>query len=91
MRFKLIMTILLLFSVANVFAQKQVRIKKSFDFDWKFSLSDDPKYIEQNYTDTNWENVQLPHDWNISMEFDRKAGGSPGFLPESIGWYRKTF
>ena len=35
--------------------------------------------------------MQLPHDWNISMDFDSKAGGGPGYIPESIGWYRKTF
>lgn len=91
MKQKLLTLTLSLFCIANVFAQKQARIKENFDFDWKFTLSDNADYSKQNYTDTEWKEVQLPHDWNITMEFDRKAGGSPGFLPESIGWYRKTF
>lgn len=91
MKLKFIPFTLLLFCIANVFAQKQARVKESFDFDWKFTRSDNPGYAEQRYNDMQWEDVQLPHDWNITMEFDRKAGGSPGFLPGSIGWYRKTF
>lgn len=82
---------ILLFCTGGVFAREQSRIKENFDFDWKFTRSDHPRYAEENYNDAQWEEVSLPHDWNITMEFDRKAGGSPGFLPESTGWYRKTF
>lgn len=67
------------------------RIIDNFDFDWKFLLIDNPRYAERNYNDSQWENVQLPHDWNIKQEFDRKGSGSSAYLPEGIGWYRKTF
>lgn len=67
------------------------RIKLNFDFDWKFSLTDHPGYAAIDYSDANWEQVQLPHDWNIKQKFDRKGIGSAAYLPEGIGWYRKTF
>lgn len=67
------------------------RIKLNFDFDWKFSLTDNPEYAAIDYSDANWEQVQLPHDWNIKQKFDRKGIGSAAYLPEGIGWYRKTF
>ena len=68
-------------------AQRQT----DFDFDWKFIINDNPAFAEPGYDDKQWEDVQLPHDWNIKMKFDRSAGGSAAFLPGSIGWYRKTF
>lgn len=52
----------------------------------------------ENFNDSAWEKVSLPHDWGMSLGFDknqlkikgyRKLGGRS---PEnSVGWYRKTF
>jgi beta-galactosidase len=72
-------------------AQKTVRTKQNFDFDWKFIVADSAEYAQPDYHDAGWKNVQLPHDWNISQEFDKKMGGAAAYLPEGIGWYRKTF
>lgn len=89
---KLKILIALLFCcVTNLFAQKETRIKENFDFDWKFLLNDQPVYAEKSCNDATWETVQLPHDWNIKQNFDMKAGGAAAYLPEGIGWYRKTF
>lgn len=75
------------------------RHRQSFDYDWKFSLSDDSHYSEVQFDDSQWQDVQLPHDWNILQErvkvADPKAGifpdGSAAGLPDGIGWYRKHF
>jgi hypothetical protein len=33
------------------------------------SVSDDKFYCEQSYEDeTNWKKIQLPHDWNITIQ-----------------------
>ncbi len=80
-----------LFVATGLFAQKGVRVKENFDFDWKFSLSDNPQYAEKAYTDTDWKAVQLPHDWSITLNFDPNVTGSVGHLPGGIGWYRKAF
>ena len=88
---KILSILLLSFSVTTVFAQYQLRLRENFDFDWKFSLSDDIEYANLDYADALWEDVQLPHDWNIKQMFDFKQGGSVAYLPDGIGWYRKTF
>ena len=90
MKKELLMLALLVWAT-HAFSQKQTHIKECFDFDWKFSLSDDAQYAEPKYADAHWEDIQLPHDWNIKQEFVREAGGSAAYLPEGIGWYRKTF
>lgn len=84
-------TLALLLCAISLSAQKQPRLKENFDFDWKFAISDEPGYSNPGYADSHWDDVQLPHDWNITMPYDRNVGGSPGFMPESVGWYRKTF
>ena len=39
------------------------------------------------------EELNLPHDWSIEGEYnkDELTGGSGGYLPTGIGWYRKHF
>jgi beta-galactosidase len=52
----------------------------------------------RDFSDSAWRAVDLPHDWAIELPFDEKADGShgfkpvgPGYLTNSIGWYRRTF
>ena len=64
---------------------------------WKSSGTGSGPAAEQ-FADSYWRVVNLPHDWAIELPFDRAADGSHGFKalgPEfptnSIGWYRRTF
>lgn len=87
-----ILILSLLFIAAGAFAQKNIRVKTNFDFGWKFILNDDnPRHAGTDSPDDDWEDIQLPHDWSIKLDFDDSVGGSPGFLPGGIGWYRKRF
>ena len=88
---KVILTCLSLIWVISLLAQKEVRLKENFDFDWNFSLSDNQKYADRTYNDESWERIQLPHDWSIKLSFDKKMGGSAAHLPGGIGWDRKQF
>jgi len=53
---------------------------------------------EKSFSDSAWRAVNLPHDWAVELPFDKppdvnhgfKALG-PGFLTNSIGWYRRAF
>lgn len=82
----------LLFSfAANLLAQKETRQQLNFDFDWTFSLTDSERYITKPFVKGECVEVQLPHDWNIRQEFDKKWGGAVAYLPEGIGWYQKSF
>ncbi|TWT83884.1 Beta-galactosidase [Planctomycetes bacterium CA13] len=64
----------------------------SFDADWRFSVGD-PNGAEQiAFNDAQWRELDLPHDWSIEGAYDQDhpMGGTGGYLPAGIGWYRKT-
>lgn len=64
------------------------RFHASFDFDWQFHLGD-----ERSADSSAWRAVNVPHDWSIEGESvaDAPGGGSHGFSPHGVGWYRKAF
>ena len=56
------------------------------------NLGSDVSYIQPDFNDNSWRQLNLPHDWGIEGPFHREAPGSTGKLPwEGIGWYRKHF
>lgn len=80
------------FASSAAFAGDNIREKESIDFDWKFILdADDASNAAVDASTAGWEDVQLPHDWSISQQFDPRLSGSCGHLPGGVGWYRKTF
>tara|TARA_R110002049_G_scaffold285234_2_gene466061 strand:+ start:616 stop:3045 length:2430 start_codon:yes stop_codon:yes gene_type:complete len=84
---------LFLLIIACKTEEKEVRIVKDFNFDWKFNLGDTPEAKVASFNDKNWRTLNLPHDWSIEGEFsiDHPAKPEGGALPTGIGWYRKTF
>jgi beta-galactosidase len=40
-----------------------------------------------------WRTLDVPHDWSIEGRIDPQnpMGGSGGFFPAGIGWYRRSF
>lgn len=65
----------------------------SFDEGWKFSRGDFPGAEQPGFADDTWRALDVPHDWSIEGPYseDEPAGGSGGYLPTGIGWYRKHF
>ena len=52
----------------------------------------DVSYIQPDFNDKGWQQLNLPHDWGIEGPFNQEAPGSTGKLPwEGVGWYRKHF
>lgn len=52
----------------------------------------------QKFSDADWQEVRVPHDWAVALPFAPEASHSHGYktvgwkYPEtSVGWYRKTF
>ena len=41
------------------------------------------------YDDTDWRELDLPHDWASEAPFDPKANIAQGYRPRGIGWYRR--
>lgn len=69
------------------------RIRQSFDFGWKFYAGDIRGAHLPDFPESNWKDVDLPHDWSVEGPFDENepAGSCGGYLPTGVGWYRKHF
>lgn len=80
-------------NAASSMQPSAVRQHDSFDFGWRFHLGDAPGAEQPAFADASWRSLDLPHDWSIEGPYDEHAptGGSGGFLPTGLGWYRKTF
>src|ERR1035437_3239461 len=52
------------------------------------NLGDGVAYVQPDFDDSGWQQINLPHDWAIEGPFIRTGGGGMGRLPSAgIGWY----
>jgi beta-galactosidase len=50
----------------------------------------DVSYAQNNFDDSQWRVLNLPHDWGIEGPFKQEYPGETGKLPWwGVGWYRK--
>lgn len=72
---------------------RPARERIAFDRDWRFLLGDPTGAEALSYDAGNWRMLDLPHDWSIEGKIDSAnlTGGSEGFFPAGVGWYRRTF
>jgi beta-galactosidase len=86
---------ILLINIYSGFAQKisNIERKQLFDYDWKFYLGDTASAKLNDFDDSAWRTLDLPHDWSIEGKINPKnpTGVAGGYFPAGIGWYRKTF
>ena len=76
----------------STFSSKSQRLERSIHDDWKFRLNDDTTAYHTQYDDSDWETVEIPHDWSFengtSKNGAQKANG--GYFSGGIAWYRKN-
>ncbi len=92
--FLVTLTVLTAFlSGISLSVRSQPRQKFLMDFGWKFIQQDQTDARQFDFDDSQWRTLDLPHDWSIEGTYDQNAptGGSGGYLPTGIGWYRRTF
>ncbi|MDF7824795.1 glycoside hydrolase family 2 TIM barrel-domain containing protein [Pontiellaceae bacterium B12227] len=79
--------LVLLLGSCTVWAERQ-----GFNADWKFQLGDPAGAERVVFNDDGWRTLDVPHDWSIEGEYKKSnpMGGTAGYLPAGIGWYRKT-
>lgn len=58
--------------------------------DWKFKLDDMKGAQLASFDDTQWKDVDLPHDWSVKGHLSPTLASAQGYLPGGIAWYRKT-
>ena len=95
---KIIITLLFsVLSFLSAFSQSNEEI--NFNFGWRFAKGDQHEAHTENFDDSEWRIVEIPHDWSIedldeqSGPFNESAEGSydVGYTIGGIAWYRKTF
>ena len=64
-----------------------------FNAGWEFLLDDGVGSEMPSFDNSDWSEVQVPHDWSIEgeIEQDNPSGHFGGFYPGGVGFYRKTF
>lgn len=67
--------------------------KENFDFGWKFIAEDISNSEVSDFNDSQWRNVDLPHDWSIEGNFskDNPSFSRGGWLQTGKVTYRKSF
>ncbi len=67
------------------------RLYVDMDFGWRFHRGDAGSAMTPETDDTNWQPVNVPHDWSSEGPFSPDYGSGNGFAPAGVGWYRKHF
>ncbi|MDR0321666.1 MAG: DUF4982 domain-containing protein [Treponema sp.] len=69
-----------------------------FNSGWKFLLGDPKDAFQEDFADSTWKHIDLPHDWVIGQPFKRgedkgwNEQNMQGFFAwEGVAWYRKEF
>ncbi|EKU89680.1 hypothetical protein HMPREF9447_03118 [Bacteroides oleiciplenus YIT 12058] len=86
--------IIFLLNILPLSAQEHaIKIRESelFNFDWKFNKDNPENAQSVDYDDSNWRKLDLPHDFQLEQNWDKKASRDRGFKAMGIGWYRKSF
>lgn len=78
-------------AVTQLYAQPEVRIVENFNFGWKFRMDSAENLTGLECDDSDWRELDLPHDFQFDQPWDKSAGRARGFKAMGEGWYRKTF
>jgi beta-galactosidase len=90
----ILMTVIVLLQLQAFGKTMVINIRsQNLDPRWQFLPMDVPGAEQPQFDDRAWHTVDLPHDWSIEGPFaeTNRTGGSGGFLPSGVGWYRRAF
>ena len=84
--------ILFLTTACTESSSETARVIEDFNYDWKFYLGEPENAQKNEFDDSGWQTLRLPHDWSIENGYTQEASAaSTGFVQGGIGWYRKSF
>ncbi|MBG0858365.1 MAG: DUF4982 domain-containing protein [Bacteroidales bacterium] len=86
-----LLTALAVLICGQLSAKTSGRNIQNFNFDWKFHKGDIAGGQNIGLDDSDWRQLDLPHDWSIEGPFSSENSSCTGYLPGGIGWYRKAF
>jgi len=87
------MAMAMFFGSLSAYAHGGTARRQLFDYDWRFHLGDAAGAAAPEFDDSEWRQLDLPHDWSIesAISEDSPSGNDGGYFPTGIGWYRKDF
>src|SRR5579864_8947050 len=88
---RLLLTWILAFTSFHGFGANTPRLRQSFDFDWQFQMGDVEVATAADSPDSDWRNVNVPHDYSAEGDFSSTNFSCTGYLPGGVAWYRKRF
>src|SRR5699024_11515968 len=65
--------------------------RQLFNDNWKFSYGEKSNAELNNYDDSNWDDVQLPHDYSLDLPYSQAGEAESGYKLGGVGWYCKSF
>lgn len=65
--------------------------KQNFNKNWKFYLGDQPGAYLPSFSDDNFANINLPHDYSLDQDFSPYFEAESAYKPGGVGNYRKSF
>ena len=84
-----LLALLLCLMATRTLAQTSFGNAQPLNDEWRFHLADDSAARNNDYDDSRWLRVDLPHDWGVSQPMSPDAGSCQGYLHGGIGWYRR--
>lgn len=82
--------LLTLLVAGPAFAQVSFGNAGTINGDWRFTLSDVDNGSQPGIDDSEWQRINLPHDWSVREQLSPSLASCTGYLPGGIGWYRKS-
>ena len=88
-----VVSVLFLLSISFALADNSPpRRVENFNRDWRFAKGAQVGAETEDFDDSAWEKVRLPHDWAINGPYEPQGDPHTGKLPwRGEGWYRKSF
>ncbi len=77
-------------ATVSITAQPSFGVAEQLNEGWRFSLTSDSTAYRNDFNDSRWQQVHIPHDWGVTQPMSPDCGSCQGYLPGGQGWYRRT-
>lgn len=86
---RVIFTLFLFCNFSFLYGQVSFGDPVNMNSGWKFHKGDSAEASAVDFDDSDWRDVDLPHDWSIEGPYSPHHASATGYLPGGVGWYRK--
>ncbi len=88
--FRFLMVLSVFFFYFDCFSRPGFGNAQKLNDSWMFSLNRTDTVADAPAANTQWQKVDLPHDWSVRQKLDPQNASAMGFLPGGIGWYKRS-